>query len=199
MLALAAITFALYLPALRHDFLAYDDQQYVTENPHVQGGLTAKSIVWAFGFHASNWHPLTWFSHMLDCQFYGLNPMGHHLTNALLHTVTTVLLFLILSSMTGALWRSALVSALFAWHPSHVESVAWIAERKDVLCGLFWMATLWAYARYATSESPGTEKLETRPPKPEGNPKSWYVLTLFTFGLALMGKPMAVTLPFLLL
>jgi protein O-mannosyl-transferase len=198
-LALGAMTLALYLPTLRHDFLAYDDQQYVTENPRVQGGLTAKGLVWAFGFHASNWHPLTWISHMLDCQLYGLHPAGHHLTNVLLHVANTVLLFLILSHVTGTLWRSAIVAALFAWHPLHVESVAWVAERKDVLCGFLWMATLWAYARYVAIDSRGEEKFEIRNPKSETNPKFWYCLTLSAFGLALLSKPMAVTLPFVLL
>ena len=102
-LALGAITLALYLPTVRHDFLAYDDQQYLTENPRLQSGLTSKGLVWAFGFRASNWHPLTWISHMLDCQIYGLHPAGHHLTNVLLHSANTVLLFLLLSSMTGAI------------------------------------------------------------------------------------------------
>jgi tetratricopeptide (TPR) repeat protein len=198
-LVLGIITLALYLPSLRNHFLDYDDQQYVTENPHVRAGLTFKGFVWAFGYHASNWHPLTWLSHMLDCQLYGLHPAGHHLTNVLLHTANTILLFLVLNRMTRALWRSLFVAALFGWHPLHVESVAWIAERKDVLCGFFWMATLWAYARYAANESPATEKLEIRNPKSERNPKHWYALTLFLFGFALMSKPMAVTLPFVLL
>ena len=164
-LALGLITLGLYLPAIRYDFLAYDDQQYVTENAHVRAGLTAQGIVWAFGKHAGNWHPLTWISHMLDCQLYGIKPAGHHLTNLLLHTTTTVLLFLVLSRMTGAPWRSACVAALFGWHPLHVESVAWVAERKDVLSALFFMLTLWAYARYA-------RKSEGRNPKPERNPKA---------------------------
>ena len=113
-LALGAITLALYLPTVRHDFLAYDDQQYLTENPRLQRGLTSKGLVCAFGFRASNWHPLTWISHMLDCQIYGLHPAGHHLTNVLLHSANTVLLFLLLSSMTKTIWRSAMVAGLFA-------------------------------------------------------------------------------------
>ena len=227
-LALGLITLALYLPAIRYDFLAYDDQQYVTENGHVRAGLTAQGIVWAFGKHAGNWHPLTWISHMLDCQLYGIKPAGHHLTNLLLHTASTVLLFLILCRMTGAPWRSACVAALFGWHPLHVESVAWVAERKDVLSALFFMLTLWAYARYA-------RKSEGRNPKPEGKPKaeirkavpaiqppasritqsspinelrsptsslpssSFYLLSLAFFALGLMSKPMLVTVPFVLL
>ncbi|HWC59457.1 MAG TPA: hypothetical protein VHC44_07160, partial [Verrucomicrobiae bacterium] len=148
-LGLGLITLALYLPSVGHDFVDYDDQQYVTENAHVTGGLTGKSVAWAFGFHAGNWHPLTWLSHMLDCQIYGLNPAGHHFTNVLLHAANTMLLFLLLFQMTGALWRSASVAALFGWHPLHVESVAWVAERKDVLCVFFGMLLFLAYARYA--------------------------------------------------
>jgi tetratricopeptide (TPR) repeat protein len=198
-LALGLVTLVLYLPAVRYDFLAFDDQEYVTENPHVRAGLTLKGLVWAFGFHASNWHPLTWVSHMLDCQIYGLNPAGHHLTNVLLHAANTVLLFLVLSWMTGGLWRSAIVAALFGWHPLHVESVAWVAERKDVLSGFFFMLTLLAYVRYV-------EKSETRNPKSEASQKSefwkrsvFYALALLFFALGLMSKPMVVTLPFVLL
>jgi tetratricopeptide (TPR) repeat protein len=179
---LALITLALYLPALRCDFVEYDDQQYVTENPRVQSGLTWAGLVWAFGFHAGNWHPLAWLSHMLDCQLFGALAWGHHLTSVVLHTATTLLLFAVLKRTTGFVWRSAAVAALFAWHPLHVESVAWVAERKDVLCAFFWMLTLLAYARYAGKKSPAN-----------------YGLTLCGFGLALMAKPMAVTLPFVLL
>lgn len=187
-LALGVITLSLYLPMWRHEFLAYDDQHYVTENRMVQDGLTAKGVVWAFGFHAGNWHPLAWISHMLDCQLFGLNPGGHHLTNALLHTASTVLLFAFLLRVTGAPWRSAAVAALFGWHPLHVESVAWVAERKDVLCAGFWMLTLLAYARYAQASG-------ARMPRS----RLWYGLTLLLFVLALMSKPMAVTLPCVLL
>jgi tetratricopeptide (TPR) repeat protein len=180
-LTLGLITLALYAPCLSHEFLTYDDQQYVTENRHVQAGLTWPGMAWACRtFYASNWHPLTWISHMLDCQLYGLQPLGHHLSSVLLHTASSMLLFLVLKRMTGATWRSAAVAALFAWHPLHVESVAWIAERKDVLSGLFWMLTLWAYVRYAQERaggvmehgSDGDEKSEGRNPKAERNPKS---------------------------
>ncbi len=181
-LVLAVVTLVLYLPALRHDFVQYDDQQYVTENPQVQAGLSVTGLQWAFGFHAGNWHPLAWLSHMLDCQLYGANPAGHHLTSILLHTANAVLLLLALRRLTGATWRSAIVAALFAWHPLHVESVAWVAERKDVLCALFWLLTLHAYAGYAAR--PGARR---------------YAATLGFFVLALMAKPMAVTLPFVLL
>ncbi|HEV2691518.1 MAG TPA: tetratricopeptide repeat protein [Verrucomicrobiae bacterium] len=179
---LALVTLALYLPALHNGFVEYDDQQYVTDNPHVQAGLTRAGFVWAFGFHAGNWHPLAWLSHMLDCQFFGARAWGHHLTSILLHTGTTLLLFAALRRMTGRLWPSAAVAALFAWHPLHVESVAWVAERKDVLCAFFWMATLWLYTGYAQKKSAVR-----------------YVLTLASFALCLMAKPMAVTLPFVLL
>jgi len=148
-LTLGLITLAVFAPSLTHKFLAYDDQAYVTENPHVQAGLTWQGVEWAFRCSAaSNWHPVTWLSHMLDCQLYGLRPAGHHLTNVLLHAINAVLLFLVLSRMTGAMWRSAGVAALFAWHPLHVESVAWVAERKDVLSTFFFLLTLDAYARY---------------------------------------------------
>lgn len=165
------------------EFVNFDDPLYVTENDQVQAGLTGKGLVWAFtSARASNWHPLTWLSHMLDCELYGLNPGGHHLTNLLLHLSNTLLLFLVLGRMTGALWRSFFVAACFALHPLHVESVAWVAERKDVLSTLFWMLTLWAYSRYV--ERPGLE---------------FYLLALLFFALGLMAKPMLVTLPFVLL
>ena len=203
-LALGVITLALYLPALRHEFVAYDDQQYVTENAHVQAGLTPGSIAWAFGFHADNWHPLTWLSHMLDCQVYGLNPLGHHLTNVLLHVANSVVLFLVLRRLTGATWRSGCVAALFGWHPLHVESVAWIAERKDVLCALFFILTIGAYAHYAQNSEVGSRKSEladVRSPTSDFRPLSsgYYWLAFLCFALALMSKPMAVTLPCVLL
>jgi hypothetical protein len=166
-----------------HDFVNYDDNQYITENQHVQAGLTWKGIAWAFTTtHASNWHPLTWMSHMLDCQLFGLKSAGHHFTSVLFHVANTLLLFLILNRMTGALWRSAFVAALFALHPLHVESVAWVSERKDVLSTFFWMLTMWAYIRYAERRG-----LKT------------YFLVLLFFALGLMSKPMLVTLPFVLL
>jgi len=169
---------------VRHGFLNFDDNQYVYENPSVTKGITLDNIGWAFTHvHAANWHPLTTMSHMLDCQFYGLWAGGHHLTNVLLHAAAAVLLFLMLLEMTGALWRSGFVAAVFAIHPLRVESVAWVAERKDVLSGVFFMLTLWAYARYAR------------------RPESWgrYALMLLWFILGLISKPMLVTLPFVLL
>ena len=179
---LALVTLVVYLPALYHGFVEYDDQQYVTDNPRVQAGLTWSGLIWAFGFHAGNWHPLAWLSHMLDCQLYGANAGGHHLTSVLLHVASALLLFSVLNRMTGARWRSAAVAALFAWHPLHVESVAWVAERKDVLCAFFWMLTLLLYARYAAQPSIAR-----------------YLFTLGSFVLCLMAKPMGVTLPFVLL
>ncbi len=181
-LALGLTTLGLYLPVVFHDFIQYDDQQYVTENPRVQAGLSSAGLRWAFGFHAGNWHPLAWLSHMLDCQLYGARAGGHHLTNVLLHVGSTLLLFLVLNRMTKAVWRSAAVAALFAWHPLHVESVAWVAERKDVLCAFFWMLTLWLYARHAAKPS-----------------LVRYLFVLGSFVLCLMAKPMGVTLPFVLL
>jgi tetratricopeptide (TPR) repeat protein len=183
-LVLAAITFAVFGQTLTHDFINYDDNIYVYDNPVVDRGLTLQGLVWAFtSIHASNWHPLTWLSHMLDCQLYGLNPAGHHLTNVLLHTASVIALFLVLRQMTGAFWRSAFVAAVFAIHPVRVESVAWVAERKDVLSGLFFMLTIGAYVRYVR-----------RPWSPVR-----YGLVVLLFALGLMCKPMLVTLPVVLL
>jgi tetratricopeptide (TPR) repeat protein len=201
-------TVAIYLPTLQNDFLTYDDQVYVTENFRVQAGFTKQGLLWAFGYHASNWHPLTWISHMLDCQLYGLHPAGHHLTNVLLHAANSVLLFLFLSRTTAAVWRSAFVAILFAFHPMHVESVAWIAERKDVLSAFFFLLTLITYDRYVRSRirnpaphHPATPSLQhsTCPPPPFTIHHSrLYILPLLLFTLALLSKPMAVTLPFVL-
>jgi tetratricopeptide (TPR) repeat protein len=194
---LGLVTFSAFAPALTHDFLGYDDQQYVTENARAQAGLTWAGVKWAFTtFYASNWHPVAWLSHMLDCQLYGLHPAGHHLTNVLLHTANTVLLFLVLSQLKGAVWRSAAVAALFGWHPLHVESVAWVAERKDVLSALFWMLTIWAYWKYR--ESKFTDQKSTVH-GPQSTVVVWYGLALVFFALGLMSKSMVVTLPFVLL
>ena len=165
------------------DFVGYDDQEYVTENSHVQKGLTVESIIWAFtSFHSANWHPLTWLSHMLDCELYRLNPMGHHWTNLMFHMVNTILLFIVLELMTGAIWRSAFVAALFALHPLHVESVAWVSERKDVLSTFFGLLMIFSYYRYVKISS-----LKN------------YLLVIIFFSLGLMSKPMLVTFPFVLL
>lgn len=148
MLLILAILVA-YGQVRNFDFVGYDDELYVTENLNVQKGLTAKGLNWAFTtFHSANWHPLTWLSHMLDCELYGLNPMGHHCTNLIIHMANTILLFLVLKLMTGAVWRSAFVAAIFAVHPLHVESVAWISERKDVLSTFFGLSMIGAYYRY---------------------------------------------------
>src|SRR5215469_6992937 len=153
-ISLVAITWLVFGQTLRYDFVNFDDNEYVYANPHITSGLTIQGAVRAFnGTHAGNWHPLTTLSHMLDCQLWGLNASGHHFTNILLHTTAVVLLFLVLQQMTGMTWRSAFVAALFAIHPLRVESVAWISERKDVLSAVFFMLTLWAYARYASSKA----------------------------------------------
>ncbi len=172
-----------YAQASKFDFVEYDDPEYVTENSHVQESLTLGSIIWAFtSFHSANWHPLTWLSHMLDCELYGLNPMGHHWTNVQFHIANTLLLFIIFFKMTGAVWRSAFVAALFALHPLHVESVAWVSERKDVLSTFFGFLMIFAYYRYV--KEPCHKN---------------YLLVIMFFGLGLMAKPMLVTFPFVLL
>ena len=173
---------AVYVQVRSHSFISFDDPIYVTENPQVRSGLTWDGVIWAFTtFHDSNWFPLTWLSHMLDCQLFGVDSGWHHLMNVFIHALSTLLLFAVLRRMTGSRWRSALVALLFGVHPLHVESVAWVAERKDVLSALFWMLTLWAYAGYAAR--PGRAR---------------YALALFVFCLGLMAKPMLVTLPVVL-
>ena len=180
---LAAMTWLVFGQTLRHDFIDYDDPEYVYDNPNVTSGLRLDGLTWAFTHsHFNNWHPLTWLSHMLDWQLYERKAGGHHFTNLLLHTVGVLLLFLLLAQMTGALWRSAFVAAIFAIHPLHVESVAWIAERKDVLSGVFFMLTLGAYIRYVHRQTFGG-----------------YAVVWILFACGLMCKPMLVTLPFVLL
>src|SRR3990172_274325 len=150
-LLLALVTLLGCLPVRHHGFVHYDDADYVAENRIVQAGLTWTGVKWAFTtWHASNWHPLTWLSHMLDCALFGPAPGAHHLINVLFHAANAVVFVAVLRRLTGQLWPAAFVAALFAWHPLRVESVAWVAERKDVLSGFFWGLTLWAYARYAT-------------------------------------------------
>jgi protein O-mannosyl-transferase len=183
-LFLAAATWLVFGQTVHHEFVNFDDNTYVYENPIVQKGVTAEGLRWAFtSVHASNWHPVTWISHMVDCQIYGLNAGGHHLTNVLLHMATVIVLFLVLRQLTGFLWRSAFVAAVFAIHPLRVESVAWVAERKDVLSGLFFLLTIAAYIRYA------------RRPWSLGG----YLMVALMLVLALTSKPMVVTLPFVLL
>ena len=182
-LALAAVTMAVYAPVRQFEFLNFDDPDYVTANQEVLSGLTWQGVGWALtSGHAANWFPATWVSHMLDAELYGANPAGHHVTNLLLHIASTLLLFGVLRKMTGKMGRSAFVAALFAVHPLHVESVAWVAERKDVLSTLFAMLVLWNYARYV--ERPGAGR---------------YAGILVLYALGLMAKPMLVTLPFVLL
>jgi len=182
-LSLVILTLAVFWQVKDNEFTNYDDNLYVTENPRVQAGLTFENVTWAFtAFHAGNWHPLTWLSHMLDCQLFGLKPGWHHLINLLFHIVNTLLLFLVLHRMTRACWQSAFVAAIFALHPLHVETVAWASERKDVLSALFWMLTMGTYLFYV--ERPGL---------------MLYLLIIFFFALGLMAKPMLVTLPFVLL
>ena len=196
-----------FLPCLRNGFVSLDDGGYVSQNPHVLQGLTWSGVKWAWSStEDSNWHPLTWMSHLLDGQLFGLNPAGHHATSVLLHAVNTVLLFLLLQKMTGARWRS-LVVALFGVHPLRVESVAWVSERKDVLSVFFWMLTTWAYVRCAECgmQSPLTRntqhatRLTHHAPRTTPHASRYYLLCLFFFALGLMCKPMLVTLPFALL
>jgi protein O-mannosyl-transferase len=181
--ALIAITVVVYAPVQHFDFVPIDDPSFVSENTHVAGGLTGRAVVWAFSTgHTGNWHPLTWLSHMLDVELFGISAPGHHLVNLALHLANTLLLFWVLVCMTRAPGRSAFVAALFAVHPLHVESVAWVAERKDVLSTLFFLLTLWAYAAYVRRPAAGR-----------------YLRMLICFALGLMAKPMLVTLPLLLL
>ena len=223
---LALLTIVLYWPTTGHDFINFDDPNYVTTNPHVLGGLTWESAGWAFTtLYFGLWHPLTWISHMLDCQCIGLRPGGHHLTGLLLHAANTVLLFVVLRRMTGARWRSAVVAALFALHPLHVESVAWVAERKDVLSTFFVMLTLWAYHGYTAGRGAKAASGKQQPAAPGTQPATrltstlrgiakedgfhasrvtprallFYLLSIGFFALGLMSKPMIVTLPLVLL
>lgn len=176
-------TLLLYSPVAHHSFLRFDDGAYVTDNPHVNTGLTASNTLWAFtAFHEANWHPVTWISHMADCQLFGLNSGSHHLVNVLLHAANVLLLFFLLQRATGAVWRSFLVCALFAVHPLNVETVAWVAQRKTLLCTLFSLLTVAAYGWYV--RRPGWAR---------------YLLVVSAFALALMSKAMAVSLPFVLL
>ena len=182
-LLLVIFTFVLFQQVRGYDFVSFDDPVYITENPEIHDGLTWSNVAWAFtSTHASFWHPLTWLSLMLDCQVYGLNPGGHHFSNLLLHILNTLALFLVLHRLTGACWRSALVAALFAVHPLHVESVAWVSQRKDTLSTLFWILSMGAYGWYA--ERPGWKR---------------YVAFFALYVLGLMAKPMLVTLPFVFL
>lgn len=182
-LFLSIAVLAVFGQVQQFDFLKFDDEIYVTENPLVQSGITPAGVQWAFStMYAEFWHPMTWLSLMFDYELYGLNAGGYHLTNLILHMLSVCLLFLIFHRMTGAIWRSAFLAALFALHPLRVESVAWIAERKDVLCMFFGLASLYAYVFYA-----------------ESSKLSRYLLCFILFSLSLMSKPTTVTLPFVMM
>jgi protein O-mannosyl-transferase len=182
-LTLAIVTLSVYLQVGSHQFISFDDYQYVRDNPHVSSGITGKNVLWALtSVEASNWHPVTWISHMADVQFFGMSPRYHHLTNVAIHIASSLLLLLLLLRCTGSPWRSSFVAALFALHPLHVESVAWVAERKDVLSAFFGILTLFFYSGYVAKRKPGR-----------------YLLALFSFLLGLMSKPMLVTLPIIML
>src|SRR5579884_2534792 len=186
---LVLLTLSVYWPVRNFEFTDFDDGTYVTENAHVRAGLTWSGFKWSLHTNeAGNWHPLTWFSHMLDWQLYGANPGGHHLTNLILHLANTLLLFALLIRMTRERAASFVVAALFALHPLHVESVAWVAERKDVLSTFFGLLALLAYVAYADQSKIKNQKS-----------KILYGLSLFCFALSLLSKPMLVTLPFLML
>ena len=180
---LVAVTFAAFVQINKHNFVDLDDFVYVTENVHVQSGITLASSRWALTTtYAEFWHPLTWLSLMADYELYGLHAGGYHVTNIIFHILSTLLLFWLFHRMTGALWKSAFVAAFFALHPLHVESVAWVSERKDVLSAFFWMLTLCIYVVY-------TEKQSIQR----------YLLVVFSFVLALLSKPMVVTLPLIMI
>jgi protein O-mannosyl-transferase len=192
-------TLAVYGRLIGYDFAGYDDEVYVTANSHVQHGPFLKQLVWAFTTsEGGNWHPLTWLSHILDCRLYGLRAGGHHVTNLLFHLANTILLFRLLCVMTGAVWRSGVVAALFAWHPMHVESVAWIAERKDVLSTFFGLLAIIGYLRYALELN--TRESESKPHERQNQKcKAFYLASVCCYLLALLCKPMLVTLPFILM
>jgi protein O-mannosyl-transferase len=181
--ALVVLTVFVYAQVAHYQFLTYDDYNYVTGNPKVAKGISASGIIWAFtSFDAANWHPVSWLSHMTDVQFFGMNAGAHHISNVVIHSLSALLLLFLLLRITGSFWRSSAVAALFALHPMHVESVAWVAERKDVLSALFCFLTLYLYAGYGTKRKPAL-----------------YVLTLISFVIGLMSKPMLVTLPLVML
>ncbi len=181
-LLLGAVVLVSYNPVTHNGFLNYDDDGYITDNPHVRAGLTWATVKYAFTtYDKANWHPLTWLSYALDCELFGLNPTGHHYVSVLLHAASAVLLFLLLQNATGSRWRSLMVAALFALHPINVESVAWASEQKNVLSMLFFLLALRAYGWYA--RRPGLRR---------------YVVVAFAFALSLLSKPQAITFPFLL-
>jgi len=182
-LVLAVMTITVFYPVVHYRFVSYDDYNYVVENPQVNGGLSRQGIIWAFTTrHASNWHPIGWISHMIDCELFGLNPAGHHAVNVAIHVANVELLFFLLFLMTGSIWQSALIAALFAIHPLQVESVAWVAERKGVLSNFFWLTTAWTYVQYTRTKRSRT-----------------FILSLTAYVFGLMTKPLIMTLPVILL
>lgn len=188
-LLLFGVVVCVFWPSLHCNFLFWDDSADVIYEPHVNTGLSWKNTAWAFcTLEHCNWYPLNWLSHMLDCEIYGLDPWGHHLTSVLIHALNSVLIFLVFRKMTGATWRSLAMAFLFGLHPLRVQSVAWVCERKDVLSLFFWMLTLLAYAQFAQECK-----------KENGRVIAFYSLALLFFGLGLMSKAMLVTLPFVLL
>jgi tetratricopeptide (TPR) repeat protein len=188
-LLIGLITAVVFWPATFNQFVNFDDPDYVVNNSQVQQGLALEGVKWAFTTgHASNWHPLTWLSHMLDCQLFGMKPWGHHFTSVVIHALSAALLFVVLHRMTRSYWSSLMVALIWGLHPTRVESVAWASERKDVLSTLFWILVLWAYSHW-------TQKGSSAAPRS----RSWYWLCLCFFVLGLMSKPMLVTLPFVLL
>jgi len=199
-LVLSLVTACVYWPMTRYGFVSYDDPYHVLYNHFVNSGLSWQGLSWAMrSTYATNWQPLTWLSHMLDCSLFGTNAGGHHLTSLLLHVANSCFLFVLLYRLTGARWRSVLVAALFAWHPLHVESVAWISERKDVLSAFFFLLTLWTYVRY--TEAAQNWKLQNSNTSPSQSPPAlpFYILSVVFFACGLMSKPMLVTTPFVLL
>ena len=180
---LSVLILAVYWKVQYYEFINYDDGRYITENKHVNSGFSKENFIWAFTHsHSANWHPITWLSHMLDVQIYGLNPGGHHLTSLAIHITNSLLLFLLFARMTGSIWRSCFVASAFAFHPINIESIAWAAERKSVLSTFFWLLTTWTYINYVQ------KKILAR-----------YSVVVLFFALGLMSKPMLVTLPFVLL
>ncbi|MCE9613735.1 MAG: tetratricopeptide repeat protein [Lentisphaerae bacterium] len=200
--ALFLLVLIVYWPVRQFDFVNYDDDLYVYENANVSAGLTGQGLRWAFtAFHAANWHPLTWVSHMLDCDAFGLRAGGHHMTSVAWHGANAALLFLVLATCTGAFWTSGFVAALFAVHPAHVESVAWISERKDVLSTCFGLLAIGAYLEFAGVRGRGAARHEGQAAgsAPPHGRWGWYGAAVLAFALALLSKPMLVTLPALLI
>src|SRR6476660_2925280 len=201
LLGLAVVTFGIYAQLIGHRFITFDDPTYIQEHPMVNRGVTLAGLGWAFTtFYAGNWHPLTWIAHMMDSQLFGMFAGGHLLVNALIHAANTVLVFWFLLRTTHARWSSALVAALFAIHPLHVESVAWASERKDTLCTFFGLLSLIAYTRYAEARVAlaSCQSIGWKP-MPHGAARRWYAWTFITLLLGLLAKPMLVTWPFVML